>query len=179
MTTDTPSLTTLLDSQLAYTISGEAAKDGSVAIARGRTAGLAIQCGLPATAKQFWAQVPALSDMPDFDTMHARYAANPEAFATFGDAGHFSAPGTAFSNAMGSYAYALDYLSRGEQALAGGEAQWICHWGAAALRAAGFPEKADIVGNAWQQKTPPAHIATAESTTTGTAVAATQATVTK
>lgn len=163
------SLLSALDSQLAFTLSGDAAKEGSEAIAFGRSAGLAAEAGLPKLAATMWAKVPTLLNMPTLDEFIAGYNTHSANFATFGDSEHFPAGGTKLSNALGSYAFALDYLHRGDTALGKGNAKDVCDWGATALKAAGFAEKAALVELAWQQKNPPiAGVTTEDAKTNGT-----------
>lgn len=151
---DSPSMTqlkTLFKQQYRYAVSGAAAKEGSPAIALGRAAGLAALIGEPESARQLWEQHYPPATMPGFDDFYRGYQQHEAAFADFANPSHFPAAGTAFSNACGSYAFALDYLSRGQAAVAnGGEPQWVCHWGAQALRAAGFPQQAALMETAWQ-----------------------------
>ena len=150
MTSELPQNTTkIFDDQLAYTL-GRAENDGSPAIALGRTAGLAKILGLEKTAAHFWNQLGQLPPqtkpaeaMPGLDDLYSAYKNNPAAFSRFANKGEFPAPGTDFSNAAGSYAFALDYMRRGEAAIAnGGEPFRIYDAGAGALHAAGFEQQA-------------------------------------
>ncbi len=149
-----------LVNQERYLLSGEAAQEGSIAIALGRTAALAIQAGDIPKAEKYWAQLNALEpkvagylDMPSitdifFGTGNGDgYLAAPEKFVEhFGSVQNYPIPNTHFSNAVGSYAFALDYLQRGDAAIVnGGDPQWIAHHGAIALSAAGFSKQAEHV----------------------------------
>ena len=113
-------LQTQFDKQLTYLLSGQAEKEGSEAISRGRAAGLAYDLGKQNLAQAIWSKgVPTVTGMPTFAQFRAGYEAHPEAFAEFHGAG-FPAGGTAFSNAAGTFAYGLDVAVRGKAALAGG-----------------------------------------------------------
>ncbi len=146
----------LYEQQKRYTDSAQgAAAEGSIAIAYGRTAGLAHEVGEDAVAAEYWAKLPAMTDMPTLAEFTRAYAAAPHQFMHFSDSKNFSAGGTALSNALGSYAFALDYLQNGAAALRnGGEPEWVCKWGAYALRCAGFEQRAKIVEQAWQAPQP-------------------------
>ena len=159
-----PQILAAFDAQLAYTLNG--VKEGSPAIALGRTAGLAQMIGLPAVANTMWSELEklpkdttrpspsVLGKLPSLEQLHNAYQANPNAFAAFADPQTFPAGGTAFSNAIGSYAFALDYIGRGNAAIAaGGDPKWVGHWGAQTLAAAGFAAQAAQLERLVAQKT--------------------------
>ncbi len=141
--TQTPDIQAMYERQFAYLNSGKAEVDGSRAIAAGRAAGLAWQAGHKTIAQAIWSkEIPAVVGMPSFAEFCAAYEDNQLSFLEFADPKNFPIPNTAFSNAAGSYAYALDNAARGKAALAGGESGSVGDWGAMALTAAGFLEKA-------------------------------------
>ena len=125
--------------------------DGSPAIALGRSAGLAKQLGYDRLAAQLWNQIGQLpgqanalpAQLPNLDDMHRAYSQNPGSFAEFAKTENYPAPGSDFSNALGSYGFALDYARRGKTAIVGGgEPQYIASWGAQALSSAGYANQA-------------------------------------
>ncbi len=135
---------TAFDNQLSYLNSGRADNEGSRAIAAGRAAGLAWDLGKENIAQALWSkEIPNVVGMPSFAEFRAGYEKNKAAFEAFDYGEDFTASGTPFSNAAGSYAYALDNAARGKEALAGGETKWVGVWGAKALVAAGFVDKAE------------------------------------
>ncbi len=119
--------------------------DGSPAIAYGRAIGLAMEKQQPDVA-QFFREKLVIKDA-HFDSTIAQlydaYGKTPEKFAAFVAGKNGFTSGTAFSNALGSYAYAFDYLERGDAALAGGEKDSVLHWGAEAMRAGSISERAE------------------------------------
>ena len=116
---------------------------GSRAIAIGRTAGLALDLGKETIAQALWKEIPSLTGMPSLAEFRKGYEANPQAFAEFGDLKHFPAGGTPFSNAAGSYAFALDNAAKATKpAVVDSEEYWAGHWGEKALTAAQFPTEA-------------------------------------
>lgn len=128
-----------------YLNSGMAELEGSRAIAVGRAAGLAWDAGMEKIAKAVWdKEIPSAAGMPNFIEFRKAYEVHHNAFGEFetGEGKAFTAVGTPFSNAAGSYAFALDNAVRGNEALAGGAPQWVAYWGAKALEAAGFKEQA-------------------------------------
>jgi len=127
------------DSQIAYMLSGVQA---SPAIAYGRSAALAKMLGFDSIAKEASAKIAKIDGMPSFEEFYTGCLAHPENFGAFADKVNFPELGSAFSNAAGSYAFAMDYLANGEQALAGGQPEWVCKWGATSLHAAGFEGQA-------------------------------------
>ena len=136
-------LQTQFDKQLTYLISGQAEKEGSDAIARGRAAGLAYDLGKQNLAQAIWNKGAVnVTGMPSFAQFRAGYEAHPDAFAAFSQSVHFPAGGTAFSNASGCLAYGLDHAARGKAAQAGGDVTATGYWGEKALAAAGFAEPA-------------------------------------
>ena len=153
-----------LDTQLSYMLSTP--NDGSPAIGLGRAAGLAKQVGLDKTAAQMWgmlAQLPASqalpAQMPGIDQIAAAYTQNPANFAAFTSKDNFPAAGNGLSNALGSYAFALDYARRGDAAIAnGGEPKWIASWGAQAINAAGFPNQASALAAMVQRRSEEKHL---------------------
>ena len=135
-------LQTQFDKQLTYLLSGQAEKDGSEAIARGRASGLAYDLGKQNLAQAIWSKgVFTVTGMPTFSQFRAGYEAHPQAFSEFHGT-HFPAGGTAFSNAAGTFAYGLDVAVRGKDALAGGEPSAVGYWTEKSLAAAGFAAQA-------------------------------------
>ena len=116
---------------------------GSRAIAIGRTAGLALDLGKENVAQALWKEIPSLAGMPSLAEFRKGYEANPQAFVDFGNIMHFPAGGTAFSNAAGSYAFALDNAAKANTPAGEDSVEyWAGEWGAKALTAAGFPQQA-------------------------------------
>ena len=143
MTIDKAYVQAAFTQQYAYLNSGNAEKEGSRAICAGRAAGLACDAGKENLAKAIWAkEIPAVAGMPNFADFRKGYLAHRNAFGEFetGEGKAFTAVGTPFSNAAGSYAFALDNVIRGRAA--GGDPHWVAHWGAKALEVAGFKEQA-------------------------------------
>jgi hypothetical protein len=117
-------------------------------ISAGRAAGLALELDKPFMAQGVWQRtVPVVAGMPTLNEFRAGYEAHPNLFNAFAtgekDKAHFTAPGTRFSNATGSYARALYFAVNAKQ-LAVGESleYWAAHWGVQALVSAGFPREA-------------------------------------
>lgn len=154
MTESNQTIHEMFEQQFAYLNSGKAEREGSRAIAAGRAAGLAWDDGQENLALAIWQkEVAPVTGMPSFAEFRAGYKAHVDDFGEFADRHNYPAIGTAFSNAAGSYAYALDNAVRGAAALAGGEAQWAGYWGAKALQAAGFPAQAEQLDKAIQSGT--------------------------
>lgn len=143
-----PTMQESFDRQRAFTDSGAAELEGSLAIALGRTAGLALLVGRDHLARDYWQQMlhipsdkakPLPAELPTFDQFWQKYQEESARYSSFADTSDFSANGRAFANAAGCYAFALDYLRRGKEAISmGGDPKWIGHWGERALTAAGF-----------------------------------------
>jgi hypothetical protein len=161
MTDETTYAKELFDTQYQYLSSGAAAKEGSVAIAAGRTAGMALDAGLEKIASEIWRQyIPNVEGMPSLQDFYNGYKHNKYqgGFARFqtgvpnpdhpNNAIGFPHPGTVFSNAAGSYAFSLDVAAKGDAALAGGEREPTAKWGMAALCAAGFQAQAQQLHDA-------------------------------
>ena len=129
--------------------------EGEPAIALGRGAGAAKLLGDESSVTEIWQKLEQLKPgstcvkgMPNLDELLTGYSANPSNFAEFGDTGHFSAGGNAFSNAVGSYARALAQISERVPAQVEGEENWAYHWGAKALKAAGLDKAAELIAGA-------------------------------
>jgi len=128
-------------------------ENGSIAITLGRTAGLAKELGRDDEANKLWDRLLALEprkgslpqDMPGLNEMYEGYKAAPQvAFDRFNSAGIYTkTENLEFSNAMGSYAFALDYVRRQDAAISEPAAAGnMLEAGAGALESAGFTSQA-------------------------------------
>ena len=120
--------------QLALKVVDGEAIEGSTAIALGRATGIAMEKGQPEMAQFFWNRLVAMAPpignaSANLGQMYLTYQQSPEQFAAFAPRQNGFTSGTPFSNAVGSYAYVLDYEARGEVALAGGNAKDVQMWG--------------------------------------------------
>lgn len=148
-------------SYLSNLSEAELAEEGSIAIAAGRAAGMAKNAGLDNIAEVIWNKyIPNVKNMPTLEEFWEGYSknANNGNFAGFKTGAineddpqkrvAFPHPGTEFSNACGSYAYALAVAAKGDEALAGGERTSTAAWAKKALTAAGYVEKANNLESA-------------------------------
>lgn len=153
---------TLYKGMYRYLSSGEAAEEGNPIIAAARAAALAKDAGLDNIAEAISSKyIPNVKGMPSFKEFRKGYEENKdkEGFKRFEtgvpDPRHptgaigFRHPGTKFSNAAGSYAFALDAAANGDAAFKnGGDREPTGNWAFDALTAAGFPEQAKILQEA-------------------------------
>ena len=125
-----------LDKQLLLAlkvVDGQPIK-GAPAIALGRATGIAMEKEQPEMAQFFWNRLvqmapSAANASANLGQMYLTYQQSPEQFAAFAPGLNGFTSGSPFSNAVGSYAYALDYEARGDEALAGGNGKDAQMWG--------------------------------------------------
>jgi hypothetical protein len=125
------------------------------AISAGRAAGLALEMGNFQMAQLMWRNyVPAVAGMPSLAQFRAAYETHSQLFKAFDtgeekDGAAFTAPGTRFSNAAGSYARGLYYAARTTKAAGDNSLEfWASRWGSQALMSAGFFKEATRLSEA-------------------------------